>query len=263
MTPFTHSLRAVVSLTLSGFDTMIGRKKVTPFILCYHSISNNSWTHAVSADTFKAQMNSLKKYYTFVELEDIALSIQGKKSIPANSVAITFDDGYADIFAIKDFLKKLRVKPTVFILSNPTQADRKELDTNLPFLSSEQIQALLADGWTIGLHSATHTDFYTLTNEDIENQIVSAKQKIENTYKTTAHFFAYPRGRYTPAVISKVKEAGYTGAVSMDDGVINHKTNCFAIPRIGINNSHSLAEFQILNSPSVVALRTLLKKFIK
>lgn len=236
-------------------DLALGNKSEV-FVLCYHSISND-WYYGVKASEFKKQINFLKKYYQFISVQDFEKYLQGKKRIYQPSVLITFDDGYQDILQIKSFLQKNNIKPIIFLISeNP---NKSETQTTKKILTKTQILGLKKAGWTLGSHSATHADFWTLSSNSLEKEIISSKKTLTKKFGKI-NYFAYPKGRYGDRVLKTIKKSGYQMAFSMNDDPINLETNKFIIPRIGINQSHGLAEFTTLFSPSVVQFRKLCKK---
>jgi len=56
---------------------------------------------------------------------------------------------------------------------------RNYLDKQQPYLSSEQIRLLAADGFTIGAHSRVHSKFNTLTSQQVEEEIIGSCQVVE------------------------------------------------------------------------------------
>lgn len=254
--------RRIIYLSLYVFDTHVLRKKPDVFILCYHSVSNDSWRFGLSVETVIKQINYLKSRFAPVDLPEIHSYIKGEKNIIKPSFLINFDDGYKEVYQLKDFFKMNGIKPTLFLLSDRKNADKKELDTDREFLSTDEILTLKKDGWTIGNHSATHADFYNLTSEKREMEIINSKKSLEDELGIKIEYFAYPKGRYTSDVLSDVKRAGYSLGLSMDDGSISGKTNRYVIPRIGVDRTHTFAEFKSLFLPSSIKIRKFVKENI-
>ena len=126
-------------------------------------------------------------------------------------------------------------------------------------MTIKEIQNLKKSGWTIGSHSKTHADFFALSKEQIQQEIIGSKKELEKTLKSKIKYFAYPKGRYTEEVLKTVKKAGYRLALSMDSDRIDKKTSRYTVPRVGVDRTHSLNEFRMLFIPSVVATKKLIK----
>lgn len=226
------------------------------------NIGNDNWRWGVSLDILDKQLNYLSKKYVFITMDDIEAYLKGKKNINKPSVLICLDDGYKDILLGKALFKKYNIKPVVFLLSNTKSANRKELDNYRSFLSNKEILELYNEGWILGCHSATHSNFYTLTNKQIENEIVKSKHDLEKELGIEINYFAYPKGRYTNKILDAVKKAQYKLAFTMDDAFVNKETNKLIIPRIGVDRTHSLFEFKCVYLPSSVRFRKFIKENI-
>lgn len=251
-------IRKYAYLTASIFDMTIQKPDI--ILLCYHSITEDSWRFSISLDTLKKQVDYLLTIRNPITLDDLALYLDGKKEIDKPSFIMTFDDGYKNIFQTIPYFKEKNINPTLFILSDPDHANRAELENQLPFLSINEIKTLKKAGWNIAVHSATHADFGKLTDTDKKNEIMNSKQSLVKEFGFPLLYFSYPKGRYSDEIVKVVKDSGYTLAVSMDDGLINKETNRYAIPRIGVDATHDFDEFKVLFSPSVIKLRGALKK---
>src|SRR5215217_5366262 len=89
-------------------------------VLMYHRVANvgvDPWQLAVSPKHFEEQVEQLTKHFHVIPVSELVQSLQ-QKSLPANSVCITFDDGYTDnyLFA-KPILEKYNCPATLFIPS--------------------------------------------------------------------------------------------------------------------------------------------------
>lgn len=254
-------LRRSIYVFLYVLDKILGRKPGV-FILCYHSISSDTWRYGVSKEVFEEQINYLMRHYTAISLDDLNLYLQGKKDLKAPSFIITFDDGYQDVLAVRDFIKKLNIKPALFVLSDRKAVDRKELNTMRPFLSTGQILELKKDGWIIGCHSATHANFRDMTQEQLDCEIAASKKSLEKELGFPIRYFAYPKGVYTQAVLITLERAGYALALTMDDYTLDIKAKVLRIPRIGVDRTHDFVEFKAIFYPGAILFRKLVKNYI-
>ena len=97
---------------------------------------------------FKNQLLFLKKHYNFIRLEDCLEAIGGGKSLPKNSVLLTFDDGYIDHYVnVLPLLESLEIQGFFF---PPVCAieERRVLDVNkIHFLlaSTKEYKILIED----------------------------------------------------------------------------------------------------------------------
>ncbi len=80
---------------------MVGKNKVS--IITYHYVRDLKHSRypeikGLDIKDFKGQIKYLKKHYHFITMELLIDAIENKKSLPAHSALLTFDDGYKDHF---------------------------------------------------------------------------------------------------------------------------------------------------------------------
>ena len=100
---------------------LIKRKNIGNIVLIYHSsfsdknILRDSYIHNVTPENIIKHVEILSKFYDLVKLDDLFSTdskIEGK-------MAITFDDGYANLFQnILPSLIKKRIHSTIFLIGN-------------------------------------------------------------------------------------------------------------------------------------------------
>jgi peptidoglycan/xylan/chitin deacetylase (PgdA/CDA1 family) len=253
--------RKCIYTVLFCVDQIFNRKN-SLFILCYHSFAEDSWRYTVSPATFEKQMEFLSKNYGFSSIDDIYEYIKGSSMKKDKNVLISIDDGYKDVRNIIEIVKKYDIKPVLFVLSDRNNLNRKEMDNNKDILTNEEIVELYKHGWTIGCHSATHSDFHSLSKEQAYHEVIDSKKRLEKELGIPINYFSYPKGRYTKHICSLVKKADYKLAVSMDDGFISFGVNTLAVPRIGVDNTHSFLEFKAISSPLSVQFRKFVKEHV-
>lgn len=253
------NIRKSIYLAVGYYDAFFNIKN-NLFIFCYHAIGDDTWRYGVSKSEIEKQMRFLLKKYQSIKMEDVENHIKGAKQITKPSFVVTFDDGYADILQLIPLFRKLKIYPTVFILGDIKNANHEELENEREFLSKLQITKLKKAGWDIESHGMTHA--YLPSCKNPEYEIKESKTKIAKDLGINTKYIAYPKGGYTKDVIETVKKAGYSMALSMDPGFINQKTNLFAIPRVGVDRSHSFSEFKYSFSPSAIRFKSLFKTLL-
>jgi peptidoglycan/xylan/chitin deacetylase (PgdA/CDA1 family) len=115
-------------------------------------------------------------------------------------VAITFDDGYANLedHALP-VLKELGFSATIFAVtahagrtndwpSQPAGVPR------LPLLSLSRLRACVDEGFEVGLHTATHPPLDAVSPDKARAEVCDAKRTLEDALGGPVKTFAYPYG---------------------------------------------------------------------
>ena len=68
---------------------------------------------------------------------------------------------------------------------------------------------MLRDGWEIDAHTLTHPDLTTVDAARLRREVAGSRRWLRQTFAVPVNFFAYPSGRYNPAVEAAVRAAGY------------------------------------------------------
>lgn len=120
------SLRPAVSL----FERISGPSRLQ--ILIFHRVlpaQDQLFTGVPDASRFRRMLRMLKTLYRVLPLGE-ALSLLRTGRLPAGSVAITFDDGYADNFSVAlPILKEEGVPATIFVATGFLDGGRMFNDT--------------------------------------------------------------------------------------------------------------------------------------
>lgn len=221
------------------------RKKV--YILCYHSISNDNTIIDVKIEEFKKQVEYLSRKYDFITLSKAVDHIAGNK-LPKNpSVAITFDDGYADLLTnALPILKKYNAPATIFFIADKDRANRAELENNKELLNVSDLSEFLEAGWEIGCHTMTHPNLISVPNSDLKAEITEARNLLSKLLKNSVDFFAYPKGLYNKHVLEECREANFYAAFTVEHKLIPKDCDLLTIPRISIDRTHSVWKFKLM-----------------
>lgn len=114
-------------------------------------------------------------------------------------------------------------------------------------LTCSELQQMAAGGMTIGAHTLTHPILTQLPAELAWNEIVESRARLESALGKPIWAFAYPFGdsaSVSPRIISMAKQAGFDAAFLNIGGGLGASLPAHAIPRVHVNASMSLAEFE-------------------
>lgn len=261
---FTRTLigiRKSIYRLLFVIDQRILNKQNNLVIFCYHSVNEYSqWKFSIPSSQFVKQIEHLlARGFNPIKLSDVENFLLKKGQLPRKAFVITFDDGYRDILCVREYLQKMRICPTVFLLASPDVADRSELGTNLEFLCTDEISTLISDGWEVGCHSDTHPDFGRLSEEQVKEQVITAKNKLQDALGMPIKFFSYPKGKYSQTILDAARQGQYSLGLTMDSQGLNQKCNLLTLGRVGVDSSHDFEEFKTLFTPSANHFRAFFK----
>ncbi len=134
------------------------------------------------------------------------------------------------------------------IARDPVAAFR--ISADLPIMTWETAQALMAEGMDPGGHTHTHPLLSRIGDAEKRHEIAGAKAELETRLHRTVETFAYPFGDHDADARRIVHEAGYGAAVTSKEGQnASAGLDPYALRRIGIWNSTSPARIAFYLSP--------------
>ena len=204
-----------------------------PRVLMYHMVSpRRPGTKfnglRVTPKHFEAQLAWLQRngwqFFTVSELWE------RWDTLPAKSVAITFDDGYADnLHNALPLLEKYDARATIYMVVDRHDRDwstAKKAHHNTgelarePKLSDDDLQRLVASGRIeIGSHTLTHINMRTMAADDKRRELTESRRLLQAQTGQAVASFAYPFGIYGDEDVALAREASYTTAVTTIDGI--------------------------------------------
>jgi len=141
------------------------------------------------------------------------------------------------ITKIKHLDPKVRQQYTDYI----AQQSGVDLPDNL-MMTTQQLQQLHASGMEIGGHTVSHPIIAKITDAELEKELSTNKQTLENILGTQLHFFAYPNGKpgldYLPQQVDIIKQQGYEAAVSTEWAVASSNSDLWQLPRFTPWDTH-------------------------
>ncbi len=190
-------------------------------ILFYHRVADshpNDWT--MSVRDFNLQLDWLQKNFDIVTLEEAQKCIVAKYN-DRPTVAITFDDGYADNVhtAIPELIRR-NLPATYFVATDfmrTGDAFPHDLARDVPLQPNTiaDLRQFVTAGIEIGAHTKSHANLGAIDDLDqLRDEIVGSAQLLEQWCQVPIRYFSFPYGlpeNTSQKAVDVVREAGFAG----------------------------------------------------
>lgn len=204
-----------------------------PRILMYHMVQEHRPRARfnglrVTPARFEAQVRWLHEQgFTFFTMSELWARWD---DLPERSVAITFDDGYADnLHHALPILERYDARATIYVVVDRHDRDwstYKKAHHNSgelarePKLTDSELQQLVASGRIeIGSHTLTHCNLASTPEADKRVEMVESQRLLAGLLGVPVRSFAYPFGIYSPSDVELARTTGYSTAVTTVDGI--------------------------------------------
>jgi len=207
-------------------------------ILYYHSVRQENGNELrMPPKQFEAQMAYLQdEGYQSVSLEQLYKTSYEGGTLPARPIVITFDDGYEDNYTTAfPILTKYGFTATIFMVTSYINGKG--------FLSWLQLKDLVANGWEIEGHTATHPYLIKADSSTVFSELNLSKELLEKELGHPVNFFAYPYGELNASVVQALKDTGYFMAVTTERGWADVRGDIWRVHRIYCYASMGMNEF--------------------
>lgn len=229
------------------YRTPLGRRlRPRAVVLLYHRVAQimepetDPHRQAVPPAVFESHLELLRREYHVEALPDIAGG-----SYPDRTVAVSFDDGYADNLTVAHpIAARLGVPITVFVAVQPVLDGKPfpwdEREEHGRPLTVEELRRLAAlPGVGIGAHTMTHPRLSSIPLEDQRREMTESRARLAELTGRPVDLLAYPFGKpgdvgsETPRL---AEAAGYRAAFLSQAGRIVPSSPRFALPRLSVHD---------------------------
>lgn len=206
-------------------------------IVCYHATVTDP-RHPWHID-FRGQMQLIEELgYQVVSLGDAVDLLRRRVHLTRPSLAITFDDGWADNLDVAyPELARRGWPATVFL---PTSYLGRR-----PYLIPEEVPRLREFGVEIGNHSHSHRDLTALARHEIVDDLRECSRRLEDLCGARPRFFCYPDGRYSPGVRDAVAQTGMEAACTGRVGFNDPDQDLFRLRRLTVDPGDGPRELRL------------------
>lgn len=235
-------------LLMLYFLSKLFRRQKRISILLYHSIGQNDARYNVNPEQFEMQMEYLRKNYDVVSLDTILGFIKQGKDLPKKTVAITFDDGYYNVYQnAYPILKKCRFPAAIFIATGYVQEQMPLNQIQLRMLGWDEIKEMSNYDITIGAHTITHPNLEQVDLETARKEILGSKEEIKQKTGKDVRYFASPYGKENEEIASLVRSIGFDCAFGQlsSKAFISKGANHLILNRTEIDGSVTFWMFKV------------------
>lgn len=218
-------------------------------VLFYHHIQ--PWADAkargqtsltVDPGVFDGQMAYLlSRGYTTITAEQLVTALRAHTGLPANSIVITFDDGYEDNFTnAYPILQKYHLQANIMVATGLLGGQG-----NNSYFSWGELKQMVGSGLISAYdHTWSHYPTGSAGQDKDQFEIMTAKSQLESNIGKPIDIFAYPygSGQTNSRLIALLQKDGFVGAFSTIGGSLQCDSYIFTLRRIRIGNS-SLASY--------------------
>lgn len=213
-------------------------------ILQYHHVSDTTpHITSVTPEEFKQHLAFLASN---PEIEVVSLSqlLTDAKTLKSNEkmqVAITFDDGYVNVFEnARPILKEYGYPYTIFV--NPGAVDNNKHYA----MTWDQLRILKSEGVEFGNHTTNHTHLTTSFRylertkrlQVIQQDIEHAESRLAKELGQSQHWLAYPYGEFSIEIQQLTRAMGYIG-FGQHSGPIGENSNYTRLPRFPVSGYYA------------------------
>jgi peptidoglycan/xylan/chitin deacetylase (PgdA/CDA1 family) len=199
-------------------------------ILTYHSIDDSGSPISVSRASFVAHGRFLQSGRVRVVPLETIVGLNDE----VDAVAITFDDGFANVWECLPVLEGLPA--TIFVVSDHVGAHndwggkRSSGIPHLPLLNWDQLAACQDLGLTIGAHSRRHPDLTRVSDSQLTDELDGCLDRLQEVLGERPGTFAYPFGAHNARVVSEVRERFRVACGTRLSRLAAHDEHCL-LPR--------------------------------
>jgi peptidoglycan/xylan/chitin deacetylase (PgdA/CDA1 family) len=164
---------------------------------------------------------------TPLTMSQLAACLRGDDAacLPADPVAITFDDGWADTLPAVELLAARGIASTTYVQTGRLGGP--------DWLDEDGVRRLDAIGalTEVGAHTVDHPRLDELSGLALEREVAGSKAYLEDVLGHAVAGFAYPHGAHDERSRAAVAAAGYTHAAAVKNALSHPGDDPFAIAR--------------------------------
>jgi peptidoglycan/xylan/chitin deacetylase (PgdA/CDA1 family) len=207
---------------------------------------------------FAAQLRYLRHQgFSGLTFGELCQRRRSGQPLPARPIVLTFDDGYADLLEeALPIMTEQGFPATVFVTTGWLRGAERYATGTPParMLCWGQLAELSSGGVEVGAHSHSHPQLDQIPEPKLRVELAASRRLLEDRLGHSVCSFAYPFGYSTKRVRAVARETGYLQATVVANAVAGAACDPFAVPRLTVRRSTSLAAFAGIASQQRIQL---------
>jgi len=201
----------------------------------FHLEIQNSTEHGIWFADTDSEIDNFSMWASGTDDEYYTLEnyIPAQPATTESRIMITFDDSMLGVYTNAfPYMEAHGIKGTVyathaFVVGGPPAV----------YMTESQLGDLYDAGWDIGQHGYTHTDFTTMTQAQIETDLLNSRAWLEGLgFTRSSRHVAYPNGGYNATVAAAMAaENMYTGRLSDNNAQSDYTVDHYEIHSASID----------------------------
>jgi peptidoglycan/xylan/chitin deacetylase (PgdA/CDA1 family) len=198
-------------------------------VLLYHSVNDHAGRrdrpYSVSRACFAAHADAVSASgRVAIRMSELAAALRSERPLRERTVAVTFDDGFADTYDAIQALLRHDISSTVYVTTGAVGTpDRLSAADVAELARSPHVE--------LGAHGVRHCHLDELDDHELTEEVRGSKAALEDLAQAGVHSFAYPHGSYDARAREAVIRAGYSSAAAVKNAVSHAGDDPFAIAR--------------------------------
>lgn len=211
-------------------------------ILMYHYISEPPADadiyrrdNSVPPERFESHLRYLRAAgYQTITLDDLLYALAQGRTLPAQAVILTFDDGYEDHYTNAfPLLQRYHAVGSFFIITDFVNQGRAG------YMTWSQIEEMSAAGQRFGSHSRDHPNLRGQPVDYLVWQALGGKESIEEHLGYHPRWISYPAGSYDAQTMAVYQSAHYWGGLAVRQGATHTLDDIFELKRVRVRGSYT------------------------
>ncbi|MET9365169.1 polysaccharide deacetylase family protein [Streptomyces sp. NPDC006632] len=219
-------------------------------VLLYHAVMDDppAWIaeFTVTPRQFEAQLDAVRgSGRTPVTIGTLAAHFAGRAPLPPRPVALTFDDGFADLPGpTAEALARRSLPATAYLTTGAIVPGGASLLPPAPMMTLAQARVLEEYGMEVGGHTVSHPQLDTLTQPALHRELALSKAVLEDALGHRVVHLAYPHGYNSRAVRRAARAEGYETAVAVRHAFSSERDEAYRVARLVVRRGHTAADVE-------------------